>query len=122
LCNHRVVLPWCTKALAFIELPVDNVNSQSFNVSFAVHRFVRNLLWQKCWGSKNQSHFSNRERFSMLCHTLERVACAAHQAVVIKAKVGNFSILACIFWQLRHFIEQCEKSRVFLNIFLSSVE
>jgi hypothetical protein len=35
-------LPWCTQVLAFIELPVDNVNSQGFNGSFAVHTFVRN--------------------------------------------------------------------------------
>jgi hypothetical protein len=42
--NHRVVLPWCTQALAFIELPVDNVDSQDFNVSFAVLLSVRNLL------------------------------------------------------------------------------
>jgi hypothetical protein len=37
-------LPWCAQALAFIELPVDNVNSQDFNVSFAVHLSVRTLL------------------------------------------------------------------------------
>jgi hypothetical protein len=37
----------CTQALAFIDLPVDNVNSQSFSVSLAAHHFVRNLLWQK---------------------------------------------------------------------------
>jgi hypothetical protein len=48
LSNHRVVLPWCTKALAFIELKVDNVISQGFNVSFSVHHFVNSLLWQKC--------------------------------------------------------------------------
>jgi hypothetical protein len=42
--NHRVVLPWCAQVLAFIELPVDSVNSQVFNVSFAVHLSVRNLL------------------------------------------------------------------------------
>jgi hypothetical protein len=48
LSNQRVVLPWRTKALAIIELPVDNVKSQGFNVSLAVHHFVKNLLWQKC--------------------------------------------------------------------------
>jgi hypothetical protein len=42
--NHHVVLPWCAQALAFIELPVDNVNRQDFNVSFAVHLSVKNLL------------------------------------------------------------------------------
>jgi hypothetical protein len=41
--SHRV-LPWCSQALAFIELPVDSVISQGFNVSLAVHHFVRNLL------------------------------------------------------------------------------
>jgi hypothetical protein len=29
--NHRVVLPWCTQAVAFSELLVDNVTSQDFN-------------------------------------------------------------------------------------------
>jgi hypothetical protein len=42
--NHHVVLSWCAQALAFIELTVDNVNSQDFNVSFAVLLSVRNLL------------------------------------------------------------------------------
>jgi hypothetical protein len=41
--NHRVVLLWCAQHLAFTELPVDNVNSQDFNVSFAVNLSVRNL-------------------------------------------------------------------------------
>jgi hypothetical protein len=40
LFKHSVILPWCIQALAFIELPVNNVNSQSFNVSLAVHQFV----------------------------------------------------------------------------------
>jgi hypothetical protein len=46
--SHRVVLPWRTQPQIFIELPVDNVTSQDFDVSFAVHLFVRNLLEQKC--------------------------------------------------------------------------
>jgi hypothetical protein len=54
LSNHRVVLPWCTHALAFIELPVHNVKSQDFHVSLVVHLFVKNLLWQKCWGSRKR--------------------------------------------------------------------
>jgi hypothetical protein len=38
----------CNQALNFIELPVKDVVSQSFNVSLAVHYFVKNLLWRKC--------------------------------------------------------------------------
>jgi hypothetical protein len=48
LFNLRVVLPWCTQALAFIELSVDNVNSEGFNVSLAKHHYVRIFMWQKC--------------------------------------------------------------------------
>jgi hypothetical protein len=58
LSNHRVVLPWCTQALAFIELSLDNVTSQGVNVSLAAQYFVKNLLWQKCLGTaKKLSHF-----------------------------------------------------------------
>jgi hypothetical protein len=46
--NHCVVLSWRTQALAFIELQVDNVNRQGFNVSLAVLQFVRILMWPKC--------------------------------------------------------------------------
>jgi hypothetical protein len=40
LSNHRVVLPWCIHAMAFMEIPMDNFISQGFNVSLAGHRFV----------------------------------------------------------------------------------
>jgi hypothetical protein len=69
--SHRVVLPWCAQALAAIEFTGENVNCQTFNVSFAGHHFLRNSLWQKCGGSKNQSYFSTCERFSTLCHTFQ---------------------------------------------------
>jgi hypothetical protein len=48
--SASVVLPSCcftlkyTQALIFIELPVDNVKNQGFNVSLAVHPFIRNSL------------------------------------------------------------------------------
>jgi hypothetical protein len=45
-----VCWPWCVQILVFIELPVDSINCQDFNVSLAVHHFVRNLLWRKCLG------------------------------------------------------------------------
>jgi hypothetical protein len=44
LSNHRVVLPWCTQDLGFIELEEGDVISQSFNVSLSVLDFVSNLL------------------------------------------------------------------------------
>jgi hypothetical protein len=65
--NHHV-WPWCTQALAFTELPVDNVNRQGFNVSPAVHHFVRNSLWKKNAGSRKRSHFSLFERVLTVCH------------------------------------------------------
>jgi hypothetical protein len=67
--SHRVVLPCCTQAVTFIELPVDNDYSQGFNGSLAVHLFVRNLLWQRSWGSRKRSHFST-------CHTLHSCTCS----------------------------------------------
>jgi hypothetical protein len=55
---------------------VNNVNSQSFNVSLAVHQFVWNLLWQECQGIRKRSHFQLLSAFSALCHTLERCMCS----------------------------------------------
>jgi hypothetical protein len=52
LSNHCVILSWCTQDLGFIELPVNDDNSQSFYISLSVHHFVRNLLWQKCRGRR----------------------------------------------------------------------
>jgi hypothetical protein len=46
--NHLVVLPWCTQAQAFTELPVDNVISQGFKVPLSVHHFVKIVLRAKC--------------------------------------------------------------------------
>jgi hypothetical protein len=44
--NHPVVWPCCTQARAFIELPLEYVNSQGFNVSVAVHNLTESkLLW-----------------------------------------------------------------------------
>jgi hypothetical protein len=101
LSNHRVDLPWCTQALAFIELPVDIVTSQGFNVSLAVHYFVRKLLSQKCRGSKKKNIFQLFGILNALSHS--RAAHASHQAVTIKAGVlcaceqfPHFRILACI--------------------------
>jgi hypothetical protein len=40
----HVVLPWCTQTSAFVESPVNNVNSSGFNVSLAVRHFVRKCV------------------------------------------------------------------------------
>jgi hypothetical protein len=53
------------QALAFIELPVDNVDSQCSNVSHAVHHFVSSLLWQKFCGSRKQSKSLTCERLKL---------------------------------------------------------
>jgi hypothetical protein len=92
--NYRGVVPWRPKALTFIELPVDNVKSQGFNVSSAVH------LLSKTSYSKKLSFFSFVGVFQRSV-THSRVALAAHKAVTIKARaccmrVSNFGILACI--------------------------
>jgi hypothetical protein len=90
--NHHVVLPCCV--LAFIELPVGNVNSQDFNVSFAVRLSVM-LRQQKI---VKFFYFLSTLQRSV---THSRVALKAHQAVTIKARVccvrvRSFSILVCI--------------------------
>jgi hypothetical protein len=101
--------------MAFIGFLVDNVNSQSFNVSIAVHHFVRNLLW-----AAKISHIFQTVSVFQCSVTLSRVAHAAHQAVVIKAgvcclHVCNFSILACIILVVASIYRIMWKSRVFLN-------
>jgi hypothetical protein len=45
LFNHRVVLPWCTPALAFIELPLNKLTSQNFNISHAV-KIVKKIVFK----------------------------------------------------------------------------
>jgi hypothetical protein len=100
LFNHRVVLLWCTKVLPFIELLVDDFNSQSFNVSLSVHHLVRNLLWQNAEAAENGHIFQLLSVFQRSV-THSRVARAARQAVAIKARVCfllvcDYSILACI--------------------------
>jgi hypothetical protein len=63
---------WCTQALACIVLPVDNVNSQGFNVSLLVHHFVKKILsWHKCRGSKNKKIFNAGPLFNGLPHISE---------------------------------------------------
>jgi hypothetical protein len=57
--NHHVVLPWRTQAVVFSELPVDDVNSQGFNVSPAVHHFVRNSMWKKMLRQQKMVTFFN---------------------------------------------------------------
>jgi hypothetical protein len=59
LSNHRVVSPWCTQVLAFIELPMDNENSRAFKVSLAKHQFVRKNLWQKILRHQKTGTFFN---------------------------------------------------------------
>jgi hypothetical protein len=50
-------------------LPVDNVISRGFNVSLAVHHFVRNLLWQNAEVAENGHMFQLKTVFQS--HTPE---------------------------------------------------
>jgi hypothetical protein len=61
LSNHIVVSPWCTQALTFIELPVDNINSRGFNVSLAKHHF-----FSETFCLKNAEAAENRHIFQLL--------------------------------------------------------
>jgi hypothetical protein len=85
--NHRVVLPWCTQALAFIDLPADNVTSQYLNGSFAVHHFVKTCS-KNAEAADNGHIFKFRSVFQRSV-ILFIVARAAHKAIKIKA----------LFWQ-----------------------
>jgi predicted lactoylglutathione lyase len=99
LSNHHVVLPWCAQALAFIELPVDNVNKTSMF-------YLQCIFKSETCCSKNAEAAENGQMFHFLSvfqrpvtHT--RVANEARQAVTIKARVCcvrvlSFSILVCI--------------------------
>jgi hypothetical protein len=80
LSNHHVGLHRCTQALAFIELSVDNGNSQGFNVLLTVHHCVRNLrLW------KNEAT-ENGHMFQPVC---------VFYAVLIRAKVCCVHVCNC---------------------------
>jgi hypothetical protein len=68
--NRRVVLPWCNQAPVFIEVPVDCVNSQGFNVSLAVHQFVT-FCGQKAEAAENSTIFQLVSVFNALPHTPE---------------------------------------------------
>jgi hypothetical protein len=82
------VLSWCTQALAFIELPVDNVNSQGFDVSLSVHRFVKKkTCCGKFFEAAENGHICQLLSVFQRSVTQSRVAFAAHQTVAIKAGV-----------------------------------
>jgi hypothetical protein len=105
---YRVVLLWCTQIVAFIEVPVDNVITQGYNVPLSEHPFVKNLLRQKCWGSTKWSHLSTFERFSTLCHTLQstprpyykkklQIACAQfeHSSLLSSGRIVTIHTKSC---------------------------
>jgi hypothetical protein len=85
LSSNHYVLPWCAQALAFIELPVDNINSQDFNFSLAVH-FCQKLVAKMLRQEKMIKFFPFLSVFQR-SDTHFRVALEAHQAVTIKARV-----------------------------------
>jgi hypothetical protein len=64
-------LSWCTQALAFVELPVDKVNSRGFNVALAKNHFVKTCCGNNAEAAENGHIFSTFERFSKLGHTPE---------------------------------------------------
>jgi hypothetical protein len=107
--------------MAFIELPVDNVNSQDFNVSFAVHLSVKICCSKNAEAAENDHivHFLNVfQRFV----THSRVALEAHQAVKIKAGVccvreRSLSVLVCIILAAASVYKIFYKSKVFSNFF-----
>jgi hypothetical protein len=104
---------------------VDDINSQGFNVLLSVRHFERILLGQKYWGSRKQSHFQLyiKKKKIQRSVTHSRFACAAHQAVTIKAevcyvRVCNFSILTCIVLAVALIYKILWKAMVFLDFFL----
>jgi hypothetical protein len=82
--------------------------------------FVRNFLWKNAEAAKI-SQISEQMSVFQRFVAKSRVACAAHQAVTIKAGVCcvnacNFSILACIVLAVESIYKILRKSRVFLDI------
>jgi hypothetical protein len=88
-------LRWCIQALGFIELPVDNVNSQGFYVSLSVHCLVINLLWQNAEAAENGLIFQLVSVFQRSV-THSRGARVAHQAVTNQ---GWSLLCACVQFQ-----------------------
>jgi hypothetical protein len=77
--NHRVVLPWCSQSLAFIELLVDNVNSQAFNILLAVRYLAETRCGKNAEAAEN-GYICNSDLFQCFV-TCCAVALAAHQAI-----------------------------------------
>jgi hypothetical protein len=89
---HCVFCLGAPKALAFIELPLNNFNSQCFNGSFAVHLFVRTLSVAKMLRQQKTVTFLIRERFSTLCQTLQSCTCSTS----IRCNQGQSLSCACV--------------------------
>jgi uncharacterized membrane protein YidH (DUF202 family) len=86
LSNHRVVLSWCTTALAFIELKVDNVINKA-----SMFHFQCIILFTACCDKNAEaaenSHICQLLNVFQLFVTHSKFAHAAQQAVAIKAGV-----------------------------------
>jgi hypothetical protein len=94
-CHPTILLfcPGAPKPWLFIEIPLDNVYSPGFNFSLAVRHFVRNMLWQKCWGSRKRSRFYEALSLTPVLHVQHTTPL---QDTVYCVRVSNFSILACV--------------------------
>jgi hypothetical protein len=121
----------------FVEVPVDNVNSQGFNVLLAVHQFAQTLLWQKCRDSKIQSLILSWYFFkSSVTHF--RVTHAPHHTKLLQSSllcvcvcvcvcvcmcvcVCSFSILACMVLTEASIYNILWKLSVFPKYFWSSL-
>jgi hypothetical protein len=113
--NHRAVLPWCTQTLELLSYPWIILTVKASMVHFAMHHFVRNLLWQKCWCSRKRSHFFQFIRVFQRSVTHSRVERGAHQAAIIKAMS-----LLCACAQFQHSSLHCYGSSIDLQWFCES--
>jgi hypothetical protein len=103
---------FCTCAPNFwllLSFQFDNINSQGLNVSLSVHRFVTNLLWWKCWGSRKQTHFKSRAFFNALSHTPVFCMCSTPSRYI----KGWSLLCACV--QFQRFSLHCFGSSVDLQ-------
>jgi hypothetical protein len=129
LSNHRVVLLWFTQSLAVYwgKLPaVDHVNSQGFSVSFAVRHFVRNVLWQKYWGSRKSENGPIFQRVSVFFNSLSHTPdFHVQHTKLLQSRpkshgVYMFAMLAiylALFWQQGRFTKSCENQGCSLTCF-----
>jgi hypothetical protein len=100
--NHHVVLPWCAQALAFIELPVDNVKSR-FQCFICSASFCQKLVAKNAKVAENGHIVTSWTFFNALSHIPKlylkhtKLLQSRPEAVLCTCAVSAFWF--ALFWQ-----------------------